>query len=419
MFASNYKYNFIDVFSGAGGLSEGFFNCGYNPIAHVEMNGFASDTLRTRSCYYYLKKTGNLNYYYNYLRGSISKEQLYEKVPKEVLMTVINEEISDKTYKSIFYKIDDIMKKDNIKEVDVLIGGPPCQAYSLVGRASTQGGMENDPRNDLYIQYARFLNKYKPKLFVFENVPGMLTAKDGVIWKRIKQRLRTVGYNIEHRLVNAHDFGVLQHRKRVIIIGWRKDLDLHYPEFARMHVNAIVNDLLNDLCHLAPGEEHNEYITEPNEYLIESGIRDELDILTDHQTRNIRDVDRDIYRIAIEMWNDNHRRLHYTDLPENLQFHNNRVSFLDRFKVVEGDMESAHTMLAHISKDGHYYIHPDIEQARSLSVREAARIQSFPDNYYFEGPRTAKFVQIGNAVPPLMAKGIATAIKNLLDGLEK
>lgn len=290
MFTSNYKYNFIDVFSGAGGLSEGFFNCGYNPIAHVEMNGFASDTLRTRSCYYYLKKTGNLNYYYNYLRGSISKEQLYEKVPKEVLMTVINEEISDKTYKSIFYKIDDIMKKDNIKEVDVLIGGPPCQAYSLVGRASTQGGMENDPRNDLYIQYARFLNKY---------------------------------------------------------------------------------------------------------------------------------VDRDIYRIAIEMWNDNHRRLHYTDLPENLQFHNNRVSFLDRFKVVEGDMESAHTMLAHISKDGHYYIHPDIEQARSLSVREAARIQSFPDNYYFEGPRTAKFVQIGNAVPPLMAKGIATAIKNLLDGLEK
>lgn len=417
MFASKYMYNFIDIFSGAGGLSEGFFNCGYNPIAHVEMNSFAADTLKTRSCFYYLKKTDNLNFYYEYLRGNLSKEQLYNTVPAEVLETVINAEISDKTYKSIFGKIDGIMKKDNIKEVDVIIGGPPCQAYSLVGRASTKGGMENDPRNDLYIQYARFLSKYRPKMFVFENVPGMLTAKDGVIWKRIKQRLRTVGYNIEYRLVNARDFGVLQHRKRVIIIGWRKNLDLYYPEFTRVHVNAIVNDLLNDLAHLEPGEECNEYIEQPNEYLIYSGIRDVFDVLTDHQTRNIRGVDREIYRIAIEMWNDNHRRLHYTDLPEDLQFHNNRVSFLDRFKVVEGDMESAHTMLAHISKDGHYYIHPDIEQARSLSVREAARIQSFPDNYYFEGPRTAKFVQIGNAVPPLMAKGIASAVSALLDSL--
>lgn len=417
MFTSNYKYNFIDVFSGAGGLSEGFFNCNFNPIAHVEMNKYASETLKTRSCYYYFKKINNLEFYYEYLKGNVSRERLYAAVPEDVLSSVINEEISDKTYKKIFEMIDRIMQRDRINEVDVLIGGPPCQAYSLVGRASAPDGMEDDPRNDLYIQYARFLNKYKPKMFVFENVPGILTAKGGVIWKRVKQRLRTVGYNIEYRLVNAHDFGVLQHRKRVIIIGWRKDLDLHYPEFARVHVNAIVNDLLNDLCHLAPGEEHNEYIAEPNEYLIESGIRDELDILTDHQTRNIRDVDRDIYRIAIEMWNDNHRRLHYTDLPENLQFHNNRASFLDRFKVVEGDMESAHTMLAHISKDGHYYIHPDIGQARSLSVREAARIQSFPDNYYFEGPRTAKFVQIGNAVPPLMAKGIAGAVVQLLDSL--
>ena len=246
----------------------------------------------------------------------------------------------------------------------------------------------------------------------------MLNAKNGLIWKRIQQRLKTVGYNIEYRLVNSHDFGVLQNRKRIIIIGWRKDLELRYPDFAHVEVNAVVNDLLNDLPHLEPGEKNNEYVDEPTEYLIESGIRNEQDVLTDHQTRNIRDVDRDIYRIAVEKWNNNHERLRYTDLPIELQFHNNNTSFLDRFKVVEGDMESAHTMLAHISKDGHYYIHPDIEQARSLSVREAARIQSFPDDYYFEGPRTAKFVQIGNAVPPLMAKGIASSIKELLEGLE-
>lgn len=418
MFTNNYKYNFIDVFSGAGGLSEGFLNCNFNPIAHVEMNNFAAETLKTRSCYYYFKKIGNLDYYYDYLRGNISKDELHRAVPEEVLSTVINEEISDKTYKKIFCKIDKIMERDGVGEVDVLIGGPPCQAYSLVGRASAPGGMKEDPRNDLYIQYARFLNKYKPKMFVFENVPGMLTAKRGLIWKRIQQRLKTVGYNIEYRLVNSHDFGVLQNRKRIIIIGWKKNLDLRYPDFPRLEVNAIVNDILSDLPHLEPGEENNEYAEAPSKYLVATGIRNEKDILTDHQTRNIRDVDRDIYRIAVEMWNNNHGRLRYTDLPAELQFHNNNTSFLDRFKVVEGDMRSAHTMLAHISKDGHYYIHPDIEQARSLSVREAARIQSFADDYYFEGPRTAKFVQIGNAVPPLMAKGIAESVAELLSGLE-
>lgn len=152
MFTKEYKYNFIDVFSGAGGLSEGFFNCNFNPIAHVEMNSYAADTLKTRSCYYYLKKANNLDYYYEYLRGNITRETLYNLVPEDVLSAVINEEIADKTYKRIFNIIDGIMEKDNIREVDVLIGGPPCQAYSLVGRASVPDGMEKDPRNDLYME---------------------------------------------------------------------------------------------------------------------------------------------------------------------------------------------------------------------------------------------------------------------------
>ena len=108
----------------------------------------------------------------------------------------------------------------------------------------------------------------------------------------------------------------------------------------------------------------------------------------------------------------------YTDLPAELITHKNTTSFLDRFKVVEGDMSACHTMLAHISKDGHYFIHPDIDQARSLTVREAARIQSFPDNYYFEGSRTAAFTQIGNAVPPVMAKAIAEALRLQIDQLD-
>ena len=411
---SRNNYSFIDLFAGAGGLSEGFYNNEFEPIAHVEMNNYAAETLKTRACYLYLKLNNNLETYYKYLKSEITKEQLYNAVPKEVLQTVINSEISEKTYRNIFAQIDAIMVDRGIQHVDVIIGGPPCQAYSLVGRASDKDSMKNDPRNELYIQYAKFLIKYQPKIFVFENVPGMINAKDGLIWKRIKQRLKTVGYNINHREIYANDFGVLQKRKRIIIIGWKKEFDLAYPLFNNINFNATVNDILSDLPALNPGDTNNNYISPPNDYLIASGIRNHDDILTDHQTRKIRDVDREIYRIAIRNWNNNHGRLKYDELPERLQFHKNVKSFLDRFKVVEGDMPYCHTMLAHISKDGHYYIHPDINQCRSLSVREAARIQSFPDSFYFEGPRTAKFTQIGNAVPPLMATEIARAVKEML-----
>ena len=141
--------------------------------------------------------------------------------------------------------------------------------------------------------------------------------------------------------------------------------------------------------------------------------------MTHHISRPNKERDIEIYIRTIEMWNNGHKRLNYNDLPDELKTHRNRKAFLDRFKVVEGDESCCHTMLAHISKDGHYFIHPDIEQHRSITVREAARIQSFPDNYFFEGPRTAQFVQIGNAVPPLMAKGIAEGIAIELDLGEK
>ena len=158
----------------------------------------------------------------------------------------------------------------------------------------------------------------------------------------------------------------------------------------------------------------NVYKCKSTEYLRESGIRTEDDILTLHQARPNLERDRKIYRQVIEAWNNGQKRLKYTELPEELCTHNNRTAFLDRFKVVAKDMPYAQTMVAHISKDGHYFIHPDIKQARSISVREAARIQSFPDNYFFEGGRTASFLQIGNAVPPLMASAIAKKLKEQL-----
>ena len=145
-------------------------------------------------------------------------------------------------------------------------------------------------------------------------------------------------------------------------------------------------------------------------------IRKSTDVLTWHVARTNLERDREIYKLAIKAWEKNHKRLKYTDIPDSLATHNNKRSFLDRFKVVASDLPATQTMVAHISKDGHYYIHPSLEQARSVSVREAARIQSFPDDFYFEGSRTAAFRQIGNAVPPQLARTIAIALLEQFEG---
>ena len=277
--------------------------------------------------------------------------------------------------------------------------------------------MEDDPRNYLYKLYARFLKKYQPRMFVFENVTGIESAQGGAIWKNLQKYLKRVGYEIECREQNAHTFGVLQNRRRMIIVGWLKNSGLAYPDFIKKEANAVVNDLFTDLPELHPGESNNTYSKKkPSRYVIETGIRTKNDVLTLQNCRPNIERDIRIYERAIELWNEGHRRLNYNDLPEELKTHKNRHSFTDRFKVVEGDEQCCHTILAHLSKDGHYFIHPDLSQHRSITVREAARIQSFPDSYYFEGPRTSQFVQIGNAVPPLMARGIAEGIFAQLHG---
>lgn len=406
--------NFIDLFAGAGGLSEGFLQAGFKPVAHVEMNKFAAKTLETRSAYYYLKCTDNLNIYKKYMQGKMTREELMKQIPASIIKTIINETMSDDTLPSIFKTIDGIMKNRGIKIIDVIVGGPPCQAYSLVGRAQSshmEVPMEEDSRNYLYKLYARFLKRYQPRMFVFENVTGIESANGGTTWKNIQKYLKRVGYEIECREQNAHTFGVLQNRRRMIIVGWLKGSGLKYPDFLEIKTDAVVNDLFRDLPTLHPGESDDKYArAKASRYITDNGIRTSNDVLTLHNCRPNIDRDIKIYRRAVELWNDGHKRLNYNDLPEELKTHKNRHSFIDRFKVVEGDEPCCHTILAHLSKDGHYFIHPDIKQNRSITVREAARIQSFPDSYFFEGSRTSQFVQIGNAVPPMMAKGIAIGI---------
>ena len=406
------KYNFIDLFAGAGGLSEGFIRAGFNPIAHVEMNPDACNTLKTRTAFHYLKEKGRVNEYYEYLKGEITRDELWSKIPQHLISSVINKEISPETLPQIFNIIDQELQE---KDVDIVIGGPPCQAYSVAGRA--RKNMDDDPRNHLYKHYVEFLKRYKPKMFVFENVPGILSASNGKYLEKIFSAVKEQGYELEKNVLNAKDFNVLQDRKRVIIIGWRKDLKLQYPKFDSKEVQyEVLKHLFSDLPKLKSGQgEWNatKYIKKTNSYLESTGIRNGIDFTTQHIARYNNENDLEIYRIAVEKWINENKRLNYSELPERLIRHNNTKTFTNRFQVVNHKGVS-HTVVAHICADGHYYIHPDINQNRSITVREAARIQSFPDDYFFESSRTAAFKQIGNAVPVLMAEGIAKKIKRLL-----
>ena len=410
-----YTFNFIDLFAGAGGLSEGFIRAGFTPIAHIEMNKYACDTLRSRMAYHYLKQHNRLEEYIKYLKEKQegeSGQKLWEKVPNEVIDSVINKEISDETLADIFIKVDKL--KGN-KQVDFIIGGPPCQAYSIVGRARDPKNMKKDPRNFLYKYYLQFLKRYEPKMFVFENVPGILSAQNGIHLENILKGIDKAGYKIELKKLKASDYGVLQNRERVIIVGWRKELNLKYPELEKEeNPYKILPDLFSDLPERQQGEgsltDIVQYVAPATGYLQQSKVRNSLDFTTQHIARPHNLIDLEIYKRAIKLWLEKKARLNYADLPPELQKHNNKQAFLNRFQVVNHE-GCCHTVVAHIAMDGHYYIYPSLKQIRSITVREAARIQSFPDDYYFEGSRTAAFKQIGNAVPVILAEKIANKIK--------
>ena len=261
-------------------------------------------------------------------------------------------------------------------------------------------------------------------MFVFENVLGLKSAKGGHYLEEMEKLFNNKGYQIKLFTLEAKNFNVLQNRKRIVILGWQKKINIDIPNLEEIRTEGeySVDDLLKDLPILNAGEGKDRYLkyrTKTTEYLESHALRNGVDILTQHIARPHREQDKEIYKIAVQKWDKQKERLNYNDLPEQLKTHQNRTSFFDRFKVVAADLPYSQTVVAHISKDGHYYIHPDITQNRSLSVREAARLQSFPDDYYFEGEkeganRTAAFKQIGNAVPPLMAKQIAEKIKLIL-----
>ena len=411
---------FLDLFAGAGGLSEGFIRADYSPVAHVEVDLAACYTLKTRMAYHWLKNQGRIDDYYDYLHGRISRSELYEMVPESQISSVINAEISKESLPEIFERIDELLDG---RSLDLIVGGPPCQAYSLVGRSCDKNRMKDDIRNHLYIHYAEFLKRYQPRYFVFENVTGLLSAKspdDVLYFESMQELFHESGYETEYRVLSADNYGVLQKRKRIILVGKRGRETDFYPELDTCQTKVKVSEILQDLPKLQAGNgsirpcRMKKY---SGQYLYDAGIRNDDVPVTLHQSRPNSNQDLEIYRIAVKKWNDKQERLDYNDLPEDLKTHKNRSSFRDRFKVVAAE-DYSHTIMAHISKDGHYYIHPDISQNRSLTPREVARLQTFPDDYFFEGisektGRTAAYRQIGNAVPVLLSQKIAEKLKEV------
>ena len=417
------QLSFVDLFAGGGGLSEGFIQEGYEPVAHVEADVAACHTLRTRGAYHWLVANGREDVYTEYLTGGISRAAMYAQVPRRVVRSVINEEIRPDTLGRICEEIDLLLEG---RDLDLIVGGPPCQAYSIVGRSRDPDGMVEDKRNYLYKCYASFLEKYHPRRFVFENVIGLLSARnrDGRLYFDSMRRLfRKLGYETAFSTLNAKDYGVPQNRKRVILVGYRNGTSTMKLELERWTPHVTVSEILGDLPPLGAGQGDIapcRRLDCEHPWQAKAGVSSPLPV-TWHQARPHVERDLEIYRIAVTEWNERQSRLRYGDLPPHLKTHRNKTAFVDRFKVVAGNLPFSHTVVAHICKDGHYYIHPDIEQNRSITPREAARIQTFPDDYFFEGvgerpSRTHAFRQIGNAVPVLLSKGIASRVRRDWDG---
>jgi len=438
----------VDLFAGCGGLSEGFIQAGFQVIAQVEMNGWACESLRTRHLYWELKKAGKGFLYHRYLQGRVSINEILNRFPEikqKISCRVIQAAFGNDKTEQILEKIERSRKFHGASRIHVLLGGPPCQPYSIAGRGRDPFRMEKDGRHYLYRYYLEIIEHLQPDFFVYENVPGLFTARarGREIFRRMLKDFSSLSppyeitppleriYEDPHGyILDSADFNIPQSRKRLFLIGYRKSLERMGPEikgiFMDLQKKAIkkgkkghltVRDAIDDLPPVKPGEGNDDwfgpYNASANQRSFKKKMRKDSTGIINHRARRHMKSDLERYRFFIE-----HRRngngaanlrVLMNERPDLLPAHKHLDKFLDRFRVQWWDRPSS-TITAHICKDGHYYIHPDIHQCRSFTVREAARCQSFPDNFKFEGFRTNQFRQVGNAVPPLLARIVAKVI---------
>ena len=506
------KFKIVDIFAGPGGLAEGFSrvvdktgNQPFEMALSLEMEQFAHSTLTLRNFLRHFPD-GPPSEYYDFIRGEITKTKLYEKFDCE-FRAAAGETLQRKLgAEGVQEELNPLLDtiRDGAAGNVILVGGPPCQAYSLVGRARNKGisnyVARDDHRHFLYKEYIRILARLRPAAFVMENVKGLLSAKvDGLgIFDLVLDDLRRGGLNSpdvyelfplklpengakpssRDFIVCAEKYGVPQRRHRVIVVGIRKDILASRPagsfcEFLEMPQQDVCSagDILDPMPALRSGLSRRLDVPEEWRSTAISAFRDaakevkkaagenaaevahqllanasrikgcilpprksnrmakvsnrmlsnwildpNLDFLPNHDTRSHMPQDLSRYAFVTTFGQIMGRSPKSSDFPRGLAPNHRSWSsgkFADRFKVQLRHQPSS-TITSHISKDGHYFIHPIPEQCRSLTVREAARLQTFPDNYHFEGNRTQQYIQVGNAVPPYLATQIGVWLSNLL-----
>lgn len=511
----------IDLFAGPGGLGEGFASFEQNGtkpfkiVLSIEKDSVAFETLKLRSFFRQFDKAVVPEEYYQYLRGEIKRSVLFKQYPAE------HAKAKQETWRLKLGSGRVSPERVNQRIIEalngstdwVLIGGPPCQAYSLIGRIKIKSeskkkrkDFEKDHRHFLYREYLKIIAVHGPPVFVMENVPGILSSKVNgtntfeMILRDLRNPRKAISelngetaligcsevlrYNIHSFVKSADDgielkpsdyiikserIGIPQARHRVILLGIRSDIETKPAQLSETDRQTPMWDAISDLTRIRSKLSKEEDSTESWRAILQSilkcgwffdksledALRTELkralengnspietgaEFLTgshtisfrpewfhderiggecNHSSRSHIREDLQRYFFASCFANVYKRSPKIGDFPKELRPKHENVQkaieenlFADRFRVQMKDKPST-TITSHISKDGHYYIHPDPTQCRSLTVREAARLQTFPDNYYFEGPRTMQYHQVGNAVPPLLARSIAEIVWGL------